>query len=49
MAHSEQVDSKMAFAQSVCEDVGEGNPEGALSLKPGFSEVNTVTAQSRAR
>lgn len=36
MAHSEQVDSKMAFAQSVCEDVGEGNPEGALSLKPGF-------------
>ena len=48
MAHSEQVDSKMAFAQSVCEDV-EGNPEGALSLKLGFSEVNKVTTQSRAR
>ena len=38
MAHSEQVDSKMAFAQTVCEDVGEGNPRVHPALKLGFTK-----------
>lgn len=49
MAHSKQVDSKMVFAQTVCEDVGEGNPEGPSCTQAGLHQVNMVTTRSGAR